>query len=123
VLDAKVSTPQAKTFIDALVNSPFFNRRDYAIEVREPRSILKNIATREITSPVAAPILDIEEELWQFTHITYSFVIRVLIAALLIAYGMVNDNPLFMIGGLIFLPFMPLALAVSFGALTRQCQL
>ena len=123
VLDAKVSTPQAKTFIDALVNSPLFNRHDYAIEVREPRSILKSAATRDITRPVPAAIPDIEQELWQFTHITYSFVLRVLIAALLIAYGMLNDNPLFMIGGLIFVPFMPLVLAFSFGALTRQWQL
>ncbi|HSQ02845.1 MAG TPA: DUF389 domain-containing protein, partial [Burkholderiales bacterium] len=73
-----------------------------------------------ITVPVPAPVLDIDEELWQFTHVTYSLIARVLIAALLLAYGMVEDNLLFMVGGLIFLPFMPLVLALAFGMLARQ---
>src|SRR5688500_12308704 len=119
----KVPTPQAKAFIDALVEAPFFDRMEYAIEIREPRSVLKATSTREITQPLPAPILDIDQELWQFTHVNYSFVLRVVIAALLLAYGMIHDNPLLMIGGLVFMPFMPLVLAVSFGSLTRQWQL
>jgi hypothetical protein len=123
IVDMKVSTPQAKAFIDALIEAPFFDREHYSIDIREPRSILKRSSTREITEPLPAPILDIDEELWQFTHVNYSFVTRVVIAALLLAYGMIHDNPLFMIGGLVFIPFMPLVLAVSFGTLTRQWQL
>ena len=123
VVDLKVSTPQAKNFIDALLESRFFSRKSYTIDVREPRSVLTSTSTREITEPLAAPILDIDQELWQFTHVNYSFVLRVVIAALLLAYGMLHDNPLFMIGGLIFLPFMPLVLAAGFGSLTRQWQL
>jgi hypothetical protein len=123
VVDAQVSTPEAKAFVEALVSAPFYNRKDYAIEVREPRSILKSTSTRDITRPVAAPILDIDEELWQFTHVTYSFVMRIFIAALLVAYGMVEDNPLFIVGGLIFLPFMPIVLAFSFGLMSRQWRL
>jgi hypothetical protein len=123
VVDIKVPTPDAKAFIDALLHAPFFDRADYTIELREPRSILKSTPTREMTRPVAAPILDVDQELWQFTHVNYSFVARVMIAALLLSYGMVHDNPLFMIGGLVFVPFMPLVLAFSFGALTRQWQL
>lgn len=123
VVDMKLSTPQAKAFVDALLEAPFFDRKDYAIEIREPRSVLKSTSTREITEPLPAPILDIDQELWQFTHVNYSFAARVVIAALLLAYGMIQDNPLFMIGGLVFIPFMPLVLAVSFGSLTRQWQL
>ncbi len=123
VVDMKVPTPQAKAFIDALLEAPFFDRKEYAIDIREPRSVLKSTSTREITQPLPAPILDIDQELWQFTHVNYSFVLRVVIAALLLAYGMIHDNPLLMIGGLVFIPFMPLLLAVSFGSLTRQWQL
>jgi hypothetical protein len=119
-VDAKVSTPQGKAFIDAVLSAPFFDRREYAIEIREPRSILKSTATRDITMPVPAPLTDIDEELYQFTHVTYSFVLRVLIASLLLSYGMVGENLLLMIGGLLFLPFTPLILACGFGALTRQ---
>jgi hypothetical protein len=123
LVDLKVATPQARAFIDALIETPFYNRREYAIDVREPRAVLKSASLREITRPVPATILDIDQELWQFTHVTYSFVLRVLIAAGVLAYGMVRDNLLLMIGGLVFMPFMPLVLAIVFGTLTRQWRL
>jgi hypothetical protein len=123
VLNAELSTPQAKAYIDALLGAPDFNRNDYAVEVREARALLKRTSTRAITHPVPATILDIDEELWQFTHVTSSFVVRVLIAALLAGYGMVHDNLLLMIGGLVFMPFMPIVLALGFGALTGQWRL
>lgn len=122
-VDAKVSTPQGKAFIDAVIAAPFFDRESYAIEIREPRSILKSSSIRDITRPVPAPIIDIDEELWQFTHVTYSFVLRIFVASLLLSYGMMEENLLLMIGGLLFLPFTPLILACAFGALTRQWQL
>jgi hypothetical protein len=122
-VDAKVSTPQGKAFVDAVIAAPFFNRDEYAIEIREPRSVLKRTSTRDITRPVPVPIIDLDEELWQFTHVTYSFVLRVFIASLLLSYGMVQENLLLMIGGLLFLPFTPLILAFGFGALTRQWEL
>ena len=122
-VDAKVSTRQGKAFVDAIIAAPFFDRQHYAIEIREPRSILKATSTREITRPVPAPIIDIDEELYQFTHVTYSFVLRVFIASLLLSYGMVEDNVLFMIGGLLFLPFTPLVIACGFGSLTGQWSL
>lgn len=123
MVDMKVSTPHAKAFIDALLQAPFFKPAEYSIDVREPRAVLDGTSMREITRPLAATILDVDQELWQFTHINYSFVLRVMIAAALLSYGMVRDYPLLMIGGLVFLPLMPLLLAVSFGALTRQWQL
>jgi hypothetical protein len=122
-VDVKLETPRAKAFVDAVIAAPFFDREQYTIEIREPRSILKSTATREITRPVPAPVTDIDQELWQFTHVTYSFVLRVFISALLLSYGMIEDNPLIMIGGLLFLPFTPLVLACGFGALTGQWQL
>lgn len=123
VVNAELATPQAKAYIDGIISAPWFNRKDYAIEVREARAILKRTSTRDITHPVPATILDMDEELWQYTHITYSFVARVLIAALLATYGMVHANLLFMIGGLVFLPFLPIVLALGLGALTRQWKL
>jgi hypothetical protein len=122
-VEVKISTPRAKAFVDGVIAAPFFDREHYTIEIREPRSILKGTRTREITRPVPAPVTDNDQELWQFTHVTYSFVLRVFISALLLSYGMIEDNPLIMIGGLLFLPFTPLVLACGFGALTAQWQL
>ena len=122
-VDIHVNTPDSKAVVDAVVKAPFYDRNEYSIDVREPRSILKSTSIRDITRPVAAPMIDIDQELWQFSHVTYSFVVRVLIASILLSYGMVHDNPLLMIGGLMFLPFMPLVLGVAFGALGRQWSL
>jgi lipid-A-disaccharide synthase-like uncharacterized protein len=123
IVDLKLSTPDSKSFVDALLQAPFYSRREYAIDIREPRVVLKGDSTRDITRPVPATPLDIDQELWQFTHVTYSFVLRVAIAAGVLSYGMVHDNALLIIGGLIFTPFMPLVLAAVFGALSRQWQL
>ena len=123
VVDAHVATPQARTFVEAVQEAPFFDREDYSIDVREPRAILKSTSVREITHPVPAPLVDIDQELWQFSHVTYSFVLRVLIAAALLSYGMIKYNPLLMIGGLVFLPLMPLTLGAAFGTLSRQWNL
>ena len=122
-VDMHVSTPDSKAIVDAVVNAPFYDRQQYSIDIREPRSILKSTSTREITKPVSAPLVDIEQELWQFSHVTYSFVARVLIAALLLSYGMVHENPLFMIGGLMFLPLMPLVLGMAVGSLSGRWNL
>ena len=122
-VDIHVNTPDAKAVVDAVMKAPFYDRNEYSIDVREPRSILKSTSIRDITRPVAAPMIDIDQELWQFSHVTYSFVVRVLIASILLSYGMVHDNPLLMIGGLMFLPFMPLVLGVAFGILSRQWSL
>src|SRR5688572_14987945 len=122
-VDIHVNTPDSKAVVDAVVKAPFYDRNEYSVDVREPRSILKSTSIRDITRPVAAPMIDIDQELWQFSHVTYSFVVRVLIASMLLSYGMVHDNPLLMIGGLMFLPFMPLVLGVTFGALGRQWSL
>jgi hypothetical protein len=122
-VDMKVSTPEGRAVIEAVVRAPFYNRDEYAIDIREPRSILKSTSVRDITRPVAPPIMDIDQELWQFSHVTYSFVLRVIIASLLLAYGMIHDNPLLMIGGLVFLPLMPLVLGFGYGVLAREWKL
>ena len=118
-----VPTPHGRALVEALVRAPFYSRDQYSIDIREPRSVLRNTSVREMTRPISAPLLDIDQELWQFSHVTYSYVLRVFIAAVLLAYGMIRDNPLPMIGGLAFLPFTPLVLGLAFGILTRQPKL
>ena len=81
VVDMRVATPEARTMIAALVAAPFFDREEYSVDVREPRAILKAGTAREITRPVAAPLLDVNQELWQFVQVTPSFVLRVLVAS------------------------------------------
>ena len=122
-LDVAVSTRQAKDFIDTLMDAPFFDPHEYAIAVRQPRTIIKGDSIENITWPVVEPITDIYEELWQYTHVTGSFIVRVLVAALLIAHGLVDDNALTLGAGLLFIPLLRAVLAISFGAWAGELRL
>jgi hypothetical protein len=123
VVDVETATPTAKTYVDAVMAAPFFNAKEYSINVRQPRSIVSRQGPRKLTWPLVEPTVDIFEELWQFSHITYGFVGRVFIAALLLAYGMIEHKLLIMLAGLLFLPLLPLLLAMGFGLWTRQWRL
>ena len=123
VVDVETATPTAKRFIDALMSADFFDPEEYSILVRQPRSIISRERPRRVTWPLVEPIIDVFQELWQFSHVTFGFVGRNLVAALLLAYGMLQQQLLIMIAGLLFLQFLPLLLAVGFGLLTRQWRL
>jgi hypothetical protein len=122
-IDIQTSTPKAKHFIDALLQADFYNQKDYSIAVRQPRSIISGDSLRQLTKPIVDPATDIFEELWQFSHITVGFVGRILIAACLLAYGLIHQQTLIILAGLLFLPLLPLLLAVGFGAWTKQPKL
>lgn len=120
VVELQASTPLIKTFVDSLLEAPFFDPADYTFAVREPRSIVSSEKVKELTKPIVLPDTDVYEELWQFSQITFSFVARTLIASMLLGYGMVKLNILAIIAGLIFLPYVHQMLSVSFGLSTRE---
>ncbi len=123
VVDIQTSTPKAKHFVDGLLQADFYNQEDFSIAVRQPRSIVSGESFRELTKPLVEPATDVFEELWQFSHITIGFVGRIFIAACLLAYGLIHQQTLLIIAGLLFLPLLPLLLAVGFGAWTKQSKL
>jgi hypothetical protein len=115
VIDIETSTPKAKRFVDALLSADFYNREEFTFNVRQPRTLISKTNLHELTKPFVEPASDVLEELWQFSHITASFVGRVLVASALIAYGMIEQKILLLIAGLLVLPMTPLLLAVAFG--------
>jgi hypothetical protein len=123
IVDVETATPTAKAFIDKVMAASFFDPKEYGIAVRQPRSIVTREKPWKVTWPIVVPTADIYEELWQFSHITFSFVGRILIGSMLLSYGMIEFNLLLMIAGLLFLPLLPLLLSMSFGMLTRQWRL
>jgi hypothetical protein len=122
-IDIQTSTPKGKRFIDGLISADFYNSDDYSIAIRQPRSIVSSESLHEITKPLVEPSLDIIEELWQFSHITVGFVGRIFIAACFLAYGLIQQQTLIIIAGLLFLPLLPTLLAISFGIWTRNFRL
>ncbi len=119
-VELDVSTPAAKTFLDRLTSEPFFTQAEYSVAVRQPRALLSGEALSDLTVPLVEPTIDVFEELWQFSQVTYGFVGRILIGGLLLAYGLVDFKLLFMIAGLLFIPLLPLMLSIGFGLWTKQ---
>jgi hypothetical protein len=123
VVELQTSTPKAKQFVDEILKSSYYNAKDYSFSVRSPRSIVARENMPEVTKPLPETAVDILQELYQFSYITYSFVGRVLIAGCLLTYGMIQQQLLVMIAGLLFLPLLPLLQAVGFGLWTGQTKL
>jgi hypothetical protein len=122
-IDLDVGTPVAKAFLDEFTSAPFFDVEKFSIAVRQPRALVCREKLSTLARPLVEPSVDLFEELWQFSQVTYGFVGRILIGALLLAYGLVEYQLLFMIAGLLFIPLLPLMLSVGFGLWTRQWRL
>ena len=123
VIDIETSTPQAKTFVDDLLNADFFDRKDYSLTIREPRSIFSDLDFHKLTVPLVAPITDIFEELFQFSHLTLGLAGRTFVAGCLLAYGMIQAQLLLVIAGLLFLPVLPMLLSIGFGIWIKRWKL
>jgi hypothetical protein len=122
-IELDAGTPVAKAFMDEFTNAPFFDVEKFSIAVRQPRALVSREKLSRLVRPLVEPSVDLFEELWQFSQVTYGFVGRILIGALLLAYGLVEYRLLFMIAGLLFIPLLPLMLSVGFGLWTRQWRL
>jgi hypothetical protein len=122
-VEIDTSTDLAKAFIDALMTASFFDADHYSIAVRQPRSIITKQRFAALTMPLVEPATDLFEELGQFCQITYGFAGRIFIGGLLLAVGLHDDRLLYIISGLLFIPVLPLILAVGFSLCTRQWSL
>lgn len=114
-VSVEVSTPRGKAFVDAVMTHQTFDPENWSITSRELRAIVSRSPAREVTRPMVEPAIDVFEDLWQLSHITPSYIGRALSAALLLAYGMMENNPIAIVVAALFLPFLSIVLAVSFG--------
>jgi len=119
-IEIETGTHLAKAFVDSLTTASFFNPEQYSIAVRQPRSIISSERIAVLTRPLVEPTSDLFEELCQFCQITYGFVGRIFIGAVLLALGLLDDRLLLMIAGLLFIPLLPLILGIGFSLWTRQ---
>ncbi len=126
VVSVSVSTPEAKAFVDALFAADWFDPNQHTITSRELRAIVGRDVLRNVTRPMAEPAIDVLEDLWQLCHVTPSYVARATGAAVLLAYGMLQNSPIAIVVAALFLPFLSDVLACTLGlwsgesALARQ---
>src|SRR2546423_14861192 len=122
-IEIESATHLAKAFIETLTSSPFFTCEESGRTVRQPRSIFSSRDIRSLTKPFVEPTSDLFQELWQFCQITTGFIGRIYLGAVLLAFGIIDFRLLFMIAGLLFIPLLPLMLAIGFSLWTRQWRL
>lgn len=120
VLSVETSTPKARAFVDALLESPAFSGVDYTLTSREVRSILSAESPDSITRPMSEPFTDVIQDLWQLSHVTTCYVGRAAAGGILLATGIIDDNPIAILVAALFLPYLSQVLAISFGLWSRD---
>jgi len=119
-IEIDTGTDLAKAFVDQIKTAAFFDSDHCTIAVRQPRSIVSRERFGALTRPLVEPATDLFQELCQFCQVTYGFIGRIFIGAVLLALGMLDDRLLLMIAGLLFIPLLPLILGIGFSLRTRH---
>lgn len=114
-ISVETSTPKAKDFLNAIFQHPHFDAEQWSITSRELRAIFSRSPVREITRPMPEPTIDVFEDLWQLSQVTPTYIGRAVSAAILLAYGMMENNVIAIVVAALFLPFLSVVLSLSFG--------
>src|SRR5882724_2068783 len=120
VISVETSTPKARAFVEALLGSADIRRADCSITSRELRAIVNGEDLSVLTKPMSEPFPDVIQDLWQLSHLTVSYLARAAAGAILLATGIIDDNPVSTVVAALFLPFSPRCSrsASGFGAAT-----
>jgi len=119
----KSSTPKIRAFLSAVYQDPGYDRRARRLSAHMVLALVAQDPIREVTRPVVIPFTDVEQDLWQYCHVTPSFAIRSAVSAGLLAFALIRDETVLAIGAMIFTPFSPLILSTGFGLASRRRRL
>ena len=72
---------------------------------------------------MSEPFPDAIQDLWQLSHVTTSYLARAFSGGILMATGIIDDNPVAIVVAALFLPFLSEVLAVSLGLWSRDRRL
>jgi hypothetical protein len=123
VLSVETSTPKARAFVEAFLDSPTLPQADCSLTSREVRAIVDDQPLADLTVPMSEPFSDVIQDLWQLGHVTASYIARASAGAIPLATGIIEDNPIAIVVAALFLPFLAQVLAVSFGLWNRDRRL
>lgn len=125
MLSVETSTPKARAFVASFMQSQSLANSDYTLTSREVRAIVKgqNQSLLTLTRPVSEPQPDVMQDLWQLSHVTPSYLGRAAVGSILLADGLIHNNPVAIVLAALFLPFLSQVLAFSFGIWNRDREL
>jgi len=105
------------------LSSTLVSESGYTISSREVRAIVDYEPVASLTLPMSEPATDVIQDLWQLSHVTASYAGRAAAGAILLATGVIEDNPIAIVVAALFLPFLAQVLAISFGLWNRDRKL
>src|SRR6187551_1686575 len=107
-LSVETSTPKARAFVEKLMDSKTISHCDHTLTSREVRSIVGRPETEiaSLTRPMSEPLPNIVQDLWQLSHITPSYLGRTASGAVILADGLIHDNPISIVVAALILPFL-----------------
>jgi hypothetical protein len=76
VVSVETSTPRARAFVAALLESEALTGADYSLTSREVRAIVDGSDLADLTQPMSEPFPDVIQDLWQLSHLTASYIAR-----------------------------------------------
>ena len=115
LFSAETSTPKARALTEALLNAGALKNIGMALTSREVRAIVSDAPVESLTKPMSEPFPDVVQDLWQLSHLTWSYLGRALSGAILLGSGIMEDNPIAIVVSALFLPFLAQVLAAGLG--------
>jgi hypothetical protein len=123
VVSVETSTPKARAFVEAVLSSPTLAASDISLTSRELRAIINDGEVAELTRPMSEPFPDVIQDLWQLSHVSPSYLGRAFAGAILMAAGLMDNNPIAIVVAALFLPFLAEVLSVTFGVWSKDMAL
>src|ERR1051326_1077593 len=123
LFSAETSTPRARALAEALMNARGLRNTGMTLTSREVRAIVSDAPVEALTKPMSEPFPDVVQDLWQLSHVTWSYLGRAVSGALLLGSGIIEDNPIAILASALFLPFLAQVLAVGVGLWSRDKKL
>jgi len=122
MVSVETSTPRARPFVAALLESEALTGADYSLTSREVRAIVDGSDIADLTKPMSEPFPDMIQDLWQLSHLTASYVARAAAGAVLLATGILDNNAVAIVVAALFLPFLdaPTSFALKLRRSTRS---
>lgn len=107
--------PKARVFVERFLRSPTLGRAQSTLTSRELRAIVSDSPPSDLTNPMSEPFPDVIQDLSQLSTLTASYVGRAAAGAILLADGLLHNDPIAIVVAALFLPFLSQVLAISFG--------
>lgn len=102
------------------MNTPALADTGFTLTSREVGAIVGGDDVESLTKPMSEPFADVIQDLWQLSHVTWSYAGRAFSGAILLGSG---DNPIAIVVAALFLPFLAQVLAFGLGLWTRERKL